>query len=231
MKITTNLLLFFAINIYCSLTLASNDFVDRTVKELIQEKIADNRLFIEHSYNSKSMIDKIKASKDKIESMILEQIDPKFLTFKIIVTYTDGKNDNLSGNYTPYILAPVTNKYIKFGDIIHESDLTTKKIPLDSTNNIYLTEIEEVINMQAKNFIAAGQMIKNSDVVSPNVIKKGDPVNIIYTTGVIHLKTMGIAMGVGAVGNMIKVKNSTTSAILLGQLINNNTIKIGNDNE
>ncbi|RTK92909.1 MAG: flagellar basal body P-ring formation protein FlgA [Rickettsiales bacterium] len=231
MRIITNLILFFAINIFCSIAFASNDFIDKTVKELIQEKITDNRLDIEHVYNSKSMIDKVKANQEKIESMILDQIDPKFCSFKIIVNYNDGKTDNLSGHYTPYILVPVTSRYIKFGDIIQETDLTTKKITLDNSHNSYLTEIKDVVGMQAKKYIASGQMIKNSDVASPNIIKNGDPVNIIYSTGVINLKTIGTSMGAGAIGDMLKVKNSSSGAVLLGQIINKNTVKIGSDNE
>jgi flagella basal body P-ring formation protein FlgA len=66
---------------------------------------------------------------------------------------------------------------------------------------------------------------------SPSVIKNNDPVNIIYSSGSISLKTVGISMGVGAVGDMIKVKNSSSGAVLLGQIINKNTVQVGGNND
>ena len=54
-----------------------------------------------------------------------------------------------------------------------------------------------------------------------------DPVNIIYSSGAINLKTVGIALGAGAVGDMIKVKNTSSGAVLLGQIINKNTVQVG----
>jgi len=69
-------------------------------------------------------------------------------------------------------------------------------------------------------------MIKISDISNPPVIKNNDPVNIVYSSGVINLKTTGVALGSGAVGDMIKVKNGTSGAVILGQIINKNTIQV-----
>lgn len=231
MKIIINLFLsgfFYFINIA---SFASTDFVDKTIINLIGEKVADSRVSIELEYNSKSQADKVKSSQDKIETIIIENIDPKFATFKVKINYANGKSDMLSGRYISYAFVPIASKYIKFGDIIGQSDIITKKLNLDTVNRGYLTEIEEVVGMQAKKYIPAGSMFQASEIMSPNVIKTGDPVNIIYSSGVINLKTAGIAMGGGAVGDTVKIKNSSSGAILLGEIINKNTVKIGGDNE
>ena len=85
--------------------------------------------------------------------------------------------------------------------------------------------------MQAKKYIAVGKMFKLNEISSPPVIKNNDPVNIIYSSGAINLKTMGVSMGTGAVGDIIKVKNSSSGAVLLGQIINKNTVQMGGNNE
>ena len=128
-------------------------------------------------------------------------------------------------------MAPIAARYIKFGDVIQQSDVTTIKVRIDSLNSEYASELNEVVGMQAKTYIAAGEMFKINEVTSPNVIKNNDPVNIIYSSGAINLKTVGIAMGNGAVGDMIKVKNSSSGVVLLGQIVNKNTVKIGGENE
>ncbi len=226
-----NFLLFLCISFISLFAIANEDFIDKTINGLLQEKIQDSRIIIEQEYSSKSKLDKIKSVQDKIDSIVIEQFEPKNYSFRIRVNYNDGKAETLSGRYNSYVMAPVAARYIKFGDVIQQSDVTTIKIRIDSLSSDYASEINEVVGMQAKKYIAAGKMFKTNEVASPNVIKNNDPVNIVYSSGVINLKTVGIAMGNGAVGDMVKVKNSSSGVVLLGQIINKNTVKIGGENE
>ena len=224
-------LLFICITFLSLFAIADEYFVDKTINGLLQEKLQDNRIIVEQEYSSKSKFDKIKSAQDKIDSIIVEQFEPKNSSFRVRVNYNDGKAETLSGRYLSYVMAPIAARYIKFGDVIQQSDVTTMKVRIDSLNSEYASELNEVVGMQAKTYIAAGKMFKINEVTSPNVIKNNDPVNIIYSSGAINLKTVGIAMGNGAVGDMIKVKNSSSGVVLLGQIVNKNTVKIGGENE
>ena len=230
MKLLSSLL-FLCITLLTLFAIADEDFVGKTINGLLQEKIQDNRIIVEQEYSSKSKFDKIKSAQDKIDSIIVEQFEPKNSSFRVRVNYNDGKAETLSGLYLSYVMAPIAARYIKFGDVIQQSDVTTIKVRIDSLNSEYASELNEVVGMQAKTYIAAGKMFKINEVTSPNVIKNNDPVNIIYSSGAINLKTVGIAMGNGAVGDMIKVKNSSSGVVLLGQIVNKNTVKIGGENE
>ena len=230
MKLLSSLL-FLCITLLTLFAIADEDFVGKTINGLLQEKIQDNRIIIEQEYSSKSKFDKIKSAQDKIDSIIVEQFEPKNSSFRVRVNYNDGKAETLSGRYLSYVMAPIAARYIKFGDVIQQSDVTTMKVRIDSLNSEYASELNEVVGMQAKTYIAVGKMFKINEVTSPNVIKNNDPVNIIYSSGAINLKTVGIAMGNGAVGDMIKVKNSSSGVVLLGQIVNKNTVKIGGENE
>ncbi len=230
MKLLSSLL-FLCITLLTLFAIADEDFVGKTINGLLQEKIQDNRIIVEQEYSSKSKFDKIKSAQDKIDSIIVEQFEPKNSSFRVRVNYNDGKAETLSGRYLSYVMAPIAARYIKFGDVIQQSDVTTIKVRIDSLNSEYASELNEVVGMQAKTYIAAGKMFKINEVTSPNVIKNNDPVNIIYSSGAINLKTVGIAMGNGAVGDMIKVKNSSSGVVLLGQIVNKNTVKIGGENE
>ena len=146
-----------------------------------------------------------------------------------MVEYNDGKIDSVSGKYISYIMAPIAGRYIKFGEVIQASDVSTKKTRLDTVRKGYATEDAEVIGMQAKKYIAVGKMFRTSDISNPPVLKNNDPVNIIYSSGVIKLRTTGIALGKGAVGDMIKVNNTASGAVLLGQITNKNTVQVGGE--
>ena len=212
-----------------SSTFVDEDFVDSTIQGVLQEKITDSRIVVEQQYNSKNKITQIKSRKEDIKSIVLENFDPKFSSFRVQVHYNDGKIDSISGKYIPYIMAPVAGKYIKFGDIIQASDIASKKMRLDTFKKGFATEDSEVIGMQAKKYIAVDKMFKLNDISRPPVLKNNDPVNIIYSSGTINLKTVGIALGTGAVGDMVKVKNTSSGAILLGQIIDKNTVQVGGE--
>ena len=226
--IAAALLLMVCSNMYA---IASEDFVDTTINELLQAKITDKRVVIEQQYNSQSKIDRLKSRREEIKSIVLEKFDPKYSSFRVLVQYNDNKTETFSGRYTSYIMAPVAARYIKFAEVIQSQDVTTQKTLLTNVSNGYATEESEVVGMQTKKYIAVGKMFKLNEMSSPPVIKNNDPVNIVYSSGTISLKTMGISMGVGAVGDMIKVKNSSSGAVLLGQIINKNTVQVGGNNE
>jgi flagella basal body P-ring formation protein FlgA len=208
---------------------ASEDFVDIAIQDLLQEKITDNRVTIEHQYNSKSKYSLVQKKQQDIKSITLEKFDPKFSSFRVQINYNDGKIDTLSGKYVPYIMAPIASKYIKFGDVIQASDVGGQKTRLDTVRRGFATDDAEVVGMQAKKYIAVGRMFKINELSSPIVLKNKDPVNITYSAGAITLKTVGIVLGSGAVGDMIKVKNTSTGAVLLGQIINKNTVEVGSN--
>jgi flagella basal body P-ring formation protein FlgA len=217
--------------LYSFTSLANDHFVDKTINDLLQERISDERIIVEQEYNSKSKLEKVKAAQEKIETIILDQFDPNYSRFRVKINYTDNKAETLSGHYVSYVMAPVAVRYIGFGKIIQQSDIKSKKTKLDSTTSNYITDADSVVGMQAKQYIAAGNMFKTDYITRPNIIKNGDPVNIVYSSGSINLKTAGMAMAPGAVGDMIKVKNNYSGAILLGQITNKNTVKVSNENE
>jgi flagella basal body P-ring formation protein FlgA len=214
---------------------AGNDndgIFDKTVTDLLQEKITDNRITVEPEYTSKSKASSIRTNQDKIKSIVIEKFDSKPSEFLLNISYLDGKIDSLSGKYVSYVQVPVAARYIKYGEIIHSSDLNNVKVKLDTIKNSDISSAVDIVGMQAKKYIAVGSIIKKADVVNPPVIKNNDPVNIVYSSGAINLKTSGVALGTGAVGDMIKVKNASSGVVLLGQIINKNTVQVsGSNNE
>lgn len=219
----------FSILLGPSLAIANSDYFDEMVSDLLRQKVTDERIIVEPTYSSASKLSQIKENQDKIKSAIIERFDPHHSSFSLRIEYNNGKSDTIAGKYTSFIELPVASRYIKFGEIIQSSDLSTVKTSLDNVKKGYAAEEKEVIGMQAKQYIKPGSMFRSSDLISPAVIKMHDPVNIVFSSGAINLKTVGIAMGSGAVGDMIKVKNESSGAVLLGQIINKNTVQVGGE--
>jgi flagella basal body P-ring formation protein FlgA len=209
--------------------LAKEDFFDKTVMDLLNEKINNSAIEIDLQFDSSSKVTQLRTQESSIKDISLGAFDPKNMTFRVNIKYNNGRMDNISGKYISFVKVPIAARYIKLGDVLQASDLSFIKMNLKDLPNDLTTRESEVIGMQAKQYIPAGTAIKTSDLVSPLVIKNNDPVNIVYSSGTIDLKTVGTAVGSGAIGDMIKVKNSTSGIVVLGQIINKNTVQVGSD--
>lgn len=197
------------------------------INDLLLEKILDKKITLEINFNSTSKAGNIASKIDNIKEIQLDKFDPKFTSFRANITYDNGQHDSLSGKYFMYIEIPIAARYIKFGDVIASEDVGSYKIRADRIKKGYATEMAEVVGLKVNKQIAPNNMFKLSDLFKPPVIKTNDPVNLVFTSGSISLKTSGTALSAGAVGDTIKVKNDSSGAVLLGEIINKNTINVG----
>lgn len=202
---------------------------EQAIIEALSEKITDKRISIEIKFNSSSKAAELEGKANDINKIEIEKFDTKYSSFRAKLNYNDGQKHTISGKYISFIEIPVTANFIKYNGIIQASDLTSTKVRVDRLKRGFATEASEVIGMKAKKYIPAGSMFRMSDLLNPPVIKSGDPVNLIYYSGLIKLKTVGTAQGSGAVGDSIKVKNDSSGAVLLGEIVNKNTVKVGGE--
>jgi flagella basal body P-ring formation protein FlgA len=203
--------------------------INKIIEELIYDKLQNDKLVIELKYDSQDIIKKINSNRANIDDISIESINTSFNKFIAKIKYHNGNSENISGYYFLFIDAPVTSRLIKIGEIITKNDLDTIRVKFGSRSGIFASSEAEVIGMQAKKNIAAGSMIKLSDLARQPVIKLNDPVNIVYLSGNIELKTIGVAMAAGGIGDTIKVKNESTGVVILGQIINRNTVQVGGE--
>lgn len=210
-------------------TAENSFFLDQIVQESLLEKMNDFQGFLEISYSANSNIDKIRAKEDGIKAVIIEKINLKYNNFSAKILYNQGGSDIIYGYYVAYIELPTAGKNIKQGDIIQNSDIQYVKTKLKEAPKTIALSADEIVGMQAKRHIAFSSFFRNSDLSKVLVIKVNDPVNIVYSSGSINLKTLGIALGSGSIGDMIKVKNESSGAMILGQITNKNTVQVNGE--
>lgn len=65
-----------------------------------------------------------------------------------------------------------------------------------------------VVGKAAKRNLRAGAVLYGTDFTSPNIIRKGDPVTIVYATSGIRLTADGVAQGDASKGEAVRVLNN-----------------------
>lgn len=205
---------------------ANANNLDGMIKDLILEKLGPQVTDIELKFDSNLKLHEAHSYKDQIKNVQLLYFAPNYATFKVTVTSNNDNSLELAGRYVAYIEVPVTVRTIVQGGVITEADVSTTRTPLAKMKGGYIEAIDQVVGMQARRNIGNGVLIRNSDLVKPTLIRQNDSVSIIYNQSNIKLRTMGIALQSGAIGDNIKVKNESTGIIVHGFVKGKNLVEI-----
>ena len=216
------ILFFFAINTHAS-------DLEGIIKDLLIEKLPSQVTDIELKFDSKTRLFEAESYKDQIKNVQLLYFAPNYSTFRVSVTSNSDNTLELAGRYTAYVEIPVTVHGIAQGSMITDSDLSTTRILLSKMKGGYIESIDQVVGMQARRNISNGVLIRNSDIVKPTLIRQNDTVSIIYSQNNIKLRTIGVALQSGAVGDNIKVKNESTGIIVHGTVKGKNLVEVGDE--
>ena len=93
------------------------------------------------------------------------------------------------------------------GDTISESDLTYASVDGAALMSGIPTKMNEVLGLQARRVLAAGQPFRSDDVRRPIVVTKGQTVTMQFAVPGVELMAMGRAMSEGGVGDTVTVQN------------------------
>jgi flagella basal body P-ring formation protein FlgA len=207
---------------------ADSNCLDSKLIDLIHEKIRDASVIVELEYNNLDKLSRIcNVNSDKISGVRLKSTSSNF-TFVASVEYNNVAVDEISGRYNLFFEIPVPTRNIKSGEVIKAEDIRIAKIKFQQLREGLLRSESEVIGRYAKKAIFTGSFFKVVDLANPPTIKSGDPVNLIYSAERIQIKVSGKSLSAGSIGDMIKVQNSDTGVVLLGQIIDKNTVQVGN---
>ncbi len=132
-----------------------------------------------------------------------------------------GKTETVkpvSGIYTPLTEVPVLKQQVGRTDVIEENDIATKLIPTRQVRKDTITDAKQLIGQSPRATITADRAIRQMEVSSPIVIKRGSPVELTYTTAYMSIKASGVALQDGAKGEMIRVKNDKSEKAVSGRV-------------
>ena len=141
----------------------------------------------------------------------------------------NGKTETvkpISGTYVAMVDVPVLTRQLGKSDVIEASDLTNKPMPDKYLRKDTITDSKMLIGQSPRAVISADRPIRQSEISSPILIKKGEPVQLTYTNPYMSLKTTGVALADGAKGDMIRVKNDKSEKAVSGRVVANGRVEV-----
>jgi flagella basal body P-ring formation protein FlgA len=88
------------------------------------------------------------------------------------------------------------------------------------------TKIEDALGKQTSRATNANEVLTSSLAESPQVVRHGGAVVLIYETERLRVEAAGEAQQAGKVGDVIRVKNPASGKMLQGVVIDGRTVKV-----
>lgn len=103
-------------------------------------------------------------------------------------------------------------------------ELTEKEV--SNLTQGYFSSVEEVTGKSLKRPVPFNGVIQPNMLVEAMVIKRGDEVVILAKSGSLSVKSAGIAVNDGRIGQQIQVKNKASKRVITARVINNKLVEV-----
>lgn len=175
-------------------------------------KVSINEAHEEDAFVQSSGI--IQAETDKLE------VDKEHSRWQALLLLKENDRNlapiRLSGHYDEMTSIPVLKHVVQSGEIISEQDIDWSKESAAHIRKNTVTDLRDLIGKSPKHMISQNRAIHFEEIASPALIHKGTQITLLYKSHNIEIKTFGEAMEPGAKGEVIKVRNITSKAVIQG---------------
>lgn len=204
-------------------------YFEESVKSLVLEKIG-NYHSVDLRFESENKLQQIIVQDNEITGVVLTFFSLETKSFKAVAKLESNELE-IFGKFDNYFEILVASKLLRRGVQINQEDV--KSIRVKKVKNIsdIIKDPSLIYGMESKINIMPGQIIKLSDLKKTPIVKENDPITLLYESSGISLKTLGISLSSGAIGDKIRAKNEKTNVVVFGEIINKNVIRVGTQND
>jgi flagella basal body P-ring formation protein FlgA len=153
------------------------------------------------------------------------QFDHDSGTFRTLAR-VGGKEKEFSGRVFILASIPVLKRPLRAGDVIGAEDLTYVDIRENTLSDAAIVDAQRLIGMTPKRAVAAMRTILSGDVTAPLSLKKGDLVTMILNSGSLNLTAQGRSLDQGAIGDIVRIINTSSNRIIEGVITAPQTVTI-----
>lgn len=165
----------------------------------------------------------------EIENLSLDRTSGRFSAVLVgTIGMTPRFQLPLEGRAQPLMTIAVLSRPIGRGEQISADDLDWIDIAPSKLPKGGLTDPDHIIGSEAKRRLGPGRVLTNRDVGPPRLVRRGQPVRIVYADGDLKLSALGTARDDGAFGEPIRVVNPESNLQLQGIATGPAEVTVGN---
>jgi flagella basal body P-ring formation protein FlgA len=122
----------------------------------------------------------------------------------------------VTGTAQETLEAVVLARPIARGEVLRDTDVAIERRPKSEVQADSVRALEAAIGMALQQNVRAGQVIRSTDLSRPQLVKRNEPVLIVYEVPGIVLTARGKAEDVGALGDTVNVLNIQSKRVIQG---------------
>jgi flagella basal body P-ring formation protein FlgA len=131
-----------------------------------------------------------------------------------------------SGSVIETVEVAVALHSLAAGAIVKDADLAIERRPKQKVGAEALGTAHEAIGLAVRSAVRAGQPLRRTDLMKPQVVRRDDNVTLVYEVPGIMLTTRGKALEAGAEGDVINVLNVQSKRTIQGTVTGPNRVNI-----
>lgn len=202
------------------------------IKEAIQTALYDEDVYGNYEISIPNQYHQIVLPADIEPGVTVTRIDVDARRKKFNVTLAAPSALNpiqqvqIKGRMFPVIKVPVLSSNIETGRTIKASDLKTISIKERDFSKDTIADAQKLIGMTPRRVIMAGRPVKESEIIAPQVIERGQILLLSLDNKLMNITTQVKALQNGAKGDIIRVVNTSSNQTLQAVITGDNQAKI-----
>lgn len=132
----------------------------------------------------------------------------------------------IGGRVYPLVKIPVLAAALRNGDIIRAQDIVTVEARASDVAANVVLDATRLVGMTPRKGVNAHKPLTESDLMMPEMVKKGESVTMTLSTGILNLTAQGKALETGAVGDIVRVLNISSNQVIEGTVTAPRTITV-----
>jgi flagella basal body P-ring formation protein FlgA len=153
--------------------------------------------------------------------------------FSAALTVTgEGMNPidtRISGRVEEMAEAPVALTRLLPETVLRADDVRIARVRAASLQTEVARSVDQIVGMQLRRPVAAGQPLRLADLVRPPLVQRGSTVQIELSSIGLSLTGQAVALDAGADGEKIRVQNTTSHAFLFAQVVGPGRVRVTPD--
>jgi flagella basal body P-ring formation protein FlgA len=153
--------------------------------------------------------------------------------FTAVLTVTaEGMNpidSVISGRVQKMVEEPVAVTQLLQETVLGPHDVRIARVPMAASQGDFAHSVDQVVGMQLRRPVTAGQPFPVADVTRPPLVQRGSTVQIELSSAGLSVTGQVVAIDSGTDGERIRVQNITSHAFLFAQVVGPGQVRVTPD--
>jgi flagellar basal body P-ring formation protein FlgA len=132
----------------------------------------------------------------------------------------------LAGLVVETVEVPIVTRSMSRGDPLREGDVRVERRPRAEFQALGFADASQLSGRVAKTNLAAGAVLRDSDVTRQDLVDKNGVVTVVYEIPGVALSMRGKALEAGGLGDVVQVQNPQSKRVLQGTVTGPGTISV-----